>query len=570
MKRNSAKINKGSVLIIALLTITILTMICATSLFVTSQNTSTGIQTAAWQQSLTAAEMGIDAGVRALNQNAAGGTSAWTNWKTVSTALPSPSPSGSPVQGFTYEPTGGSNASAPPTSSQYNYLPSSAPQMTVNYPNSEGTTSVSAWVTIDTAGGMSNSNGNWYRIRSTGQATFRSNSVYKRVSNNRLDNDLRNTLAMTFNRKGNSNPGPTRTIEVVVEPIPAGGSAKGITLANWLQMTGGGSADSFSSPNGQWSLAYRDTSYPLMVAEGATGNSAKFANTGQTYVYGGVSYSGTAPTNINAQGPPKDVMGQVSTPANVNLPTPTDPTAISGQSGHYSWTYQNPWSGVTSTYNLNSTTTYTGGGGLPTNNGTAVTSITANGTSSSPGLIIINGDFTVPGGKTFTINPTTTGNPPVANAANSNVIIWVKGKFTASGSGVVTQVAGSNVTWIVDNDITVSGDNYMNGNGTAGTDSFVGIGSHKFTDSGSATFTGTVNAPGYDGTISGSGDYTGAFAGNTLTISGSANFHYDESLSGGGSNPTVGNYAFASWFEDNSDPTRKARDTSNALHPIVY
>ena len=297
-----------------------------------------------------------------------------------------------------------------------------------------------------------------------------------------------------------------------------------------------------------------------MVAEGATSNSAKFANTGQTYVYGGVAYSGTAPTNVNANSgnpPVKDVVGLVSTPAVVNLPTPTDPTAVSGQSGHYNWTYQNPWSGVTSNYGFNSSTTYSGGGGLPKFNGNTVTSMTANGPAASPGLLIISGDFTVPGGASFAINATTTGNPPVTHPTHSYVVVWVKGKFTTSGSGVISQASGANVTWIVDDDITVSGDSYSNGNGTAATDSFIGIGNHKFTDSGSGTFTGTVNAPGYDGTISGSGDYTGAFAGSTLTISGSGSFHYDESLSGGGSNPTVGNYAYASWFEDNADPTHK-------------
>jgi hypothetical protein len=572
MKSNSIENNEGSVLIIALFTITILTLICATSLFVTSQNTSTGVQTAAWQQALTGAEMGIDAGVRALNQNGSSTANPWTNWKLVTSALPSPSPSGSPVQGFTYEPTtNNGNASGPPTSSQYVYLPSSAPQMTVTYSHSEGTTSVSAWVTIDNPGGMSNANGAWYRIRSTGQATFKSNSVYKRVSNNRLDNDLRNTLALNSNRKGNSNPGPTRTIEVVVQPIPKSGGAPPISLANWLQMTGGGSVDAFSSPTGQYSSIYRDGSNPLLVAEGATGGQAKFANTGQTYVYGGVSYSGTAPTNINAAGPPKDVTGQVSTPAVVNLPTPTDPSPVSGQSGHYSWTYQNPWSGVTSSYAFNSSTTYTGGGGLPTNSSNVpVSSITASGTASSPALLIINGDFTVSGGTIFTINPSTTGSPPVTSPANSYLIVWVKGKFTTSGGGLISQGSGTNVTWIVDDDITVSGDSYSNANGTAATDSFVGIGNHKFTDSGSAQFTGTVNAPGYDGTISGSGSYTGAFAGSTLTISGSGSFHYDEALSGGASNPSIGNYAFASWFEDNADPTRNARDVNNNLSPIVY
>ena len=241
---------------IALLSITILTLICATSLYIASQNTNTGMQTAAWQQSLTAAETGVDAAVRALN------TGTWTTvnasgspvpWQTVSTAtLP------------TTEPTGSySNASAKPTSSQYNYLPSSALTLTNQ---GEGATSVSAWVTVDTAPtngvGLSDSTGSWYRIRSTGQTTFQSNSIFKRVSNNRLDSDLRNTITMNFNRKGGSNLGPSRTIEVIMQPIPQGGSASGITLANWLEMTGGGSADAFSSPNGQWSSAYRDALIP--------------------------------------------------------------------------------------------------------------------------------------------------------------------------------------------------------------------------------------------------------------------------------------------------------------------
>jgi hypothetical protein len=522
----------------ALLTITILTLICATSLYVTSQNTTAGMQTAAWQQSLTAAESGVDAAVRALN------TGDWTNWKNRSgSSLPTVEPT-----------TSDSPAAAKPASGTFNYLPSSALTLTTQ---GEGVTNISAWVTIDAPNGLSDSTGQWYRIRSTGQSNFPSNSVLMRVSNNRLDNDLRNTMAMHFNRKGASNLGPSRTIEVIMQPVPQGGGARGLTLANWLQMTGGGSADSFSSPTGQWSVAYRDTTYPMLVAEGTTGNSAKFANTGQTYVYGGVSYSGTPPKNVNASGPPPDVMGQVSTPADVNLPMPTDPVPISGQSGHYTWTYQNPWSGVTTNYTFNSSTTWSGGGGLPKDSvGTTVTSVTASGNATSPGLVIVNGDFTVPGGNTFTINPSTTGNPPVIDSSNSYVVVWVTGKFTTSGSGLIQQSSGTHVIWIVDNDITVSGNSYNNLNGIASTDSFVGVGNHKFTDSGSATFTGTINAPGYQGTISGSGDFTGAIAASTLTISGSGSFHYDEGLSGASGNPSIGNYAFASWFEDNSDPAR--------------
>ena len=214
----------------ALLSITVLTLICATSLYIASQNTNASMQTAGWQQSLTAAESGVDAAVRALN------TGVWTNWVTMSqsgTSLPSvePAPSATPAP------------SGKPDTTHYNFLPSSKLALSMQ---GEGAPTVSAWVTVDTANGLSDSSGSWYRIRSSGQTTFQSNSIFKRVSNNRLDSDLRNTIAMNFNRKGGSNIGPTRTIEVIMQPVPQGGSARAITLANWLQMTGGGSVDAFS------------------------------------------------------------------------------------------------------------------------------------------------------------------------------------------------------------------------------------------------------------------------------------------------------------------------------------
>src|ERR1700719_535016 len=165
MKTKSNRKSRGSVLMTTLLSITILTLICATSLYIASQNTSSGMQTAAWQQSLTAAESGVDAAIRALN------TGTWTTvnasgspvpWKTVGTAT---LPTAEPASGT------GSNASAPPAFSptpQYNYLPSSALALSMQ---GEGASSASVWVTVDTAGGLSDSTGSWYRIRSTGQTT---------------------------------------------------------------------------------------------------------------------------------------------------------------------------------------------------------------------------------------------------------------------------------------------------------------------------------------------------------------------------------------------------------------
>src|ERR1043165_7966214 len=78
---------RGTILITALLTITIMTLICATSLQVTSENSNSGMQVASWQQALSAAETGIDMAVRALNDN--GQSGAWTNWVSVNQTITS-------------------------------------------------------------------------------------------------------------------------------------------------------------------------------------------------------------------------------------------------------------------------------------------------------------------------------------------------------------------------------------------------------------------------------------------------------------------------------------------------
>ena len=155
----------------------------------------------------------------------------------------------------------------------------------------------------------------------------------------------------------------------------------------------------------------------------------------------------------------------------------------------------------------------------------------------------------MPGGRSFRLAPSNGSSGP------TYVIIWVTGKFTTSGSGFITQDANVKATWVVDNNITVSGNSYNNQSGYAAYASFVGVGSNHYTvtDSGSATFIGTINAPGYDVTISGTGAYSGSVIGNTITLSGSGGFHYDEDLKGGYS---VANFTYASWFEDNSDPKR--------------
>src|SRR6476646_10532348 len=222
----------GRVLMVSILTITILSMISATALYVASQNGSTGVQTAAWQQALTGAESGVDRAIAALN------TGSWTNWQTVSTGtLPTAEPAPSPA----VTPT------AAPATNQYNFLPSSQLQMTQT---GEGATLVSSWVTIDTAG-MSplqdTSGKQWYRIRATGRAAL---SAPGRVSANKLDNALRNTIGLNFGRNGGNTGGVTRTVEVILQPLTSTIWRRGITAASWLSFNGGSTTiDSFDSTN---------------------------------------------------------------------------------------------------------------------------------------------------------------------------------------------------------------------------------------------------------------------------------------------------------------------------------
>ena len=536
MKKYTLGSEKGSVLIVALMTITIITLICATSLFIAAQNTNTGMQTAGWQQALTGAENGIDAAVRALNAYASPAPSvspaaAWSNWYTINTALPTPTPGGSSVIGYTYEPTATATpATAPPTSSKYNYLPSS--KLTLNFPNTggEGATQVKTWVTVDTAGMTTSQDANgkqWYRVRSTAQTIYPTGSaLLKRVSNNRLDNDLRNSLMLQFNRDGGASLGPTRTIEVVLKPLVATASGgPPFFLQNDLQMSGGGTIDHFdstvtsaatflTSPSTYRSTNYNETLVGMLNANGSDLKS--------TYVYGEVAYSTTsaAPKNTtNIQGTPK-----LLTPFSSTVPSVSDPVG---------------------------TPDVTYAGGSP-----PFTTIAA-GTKNHPKLVKVNGSLTVPGGQSLTITA------PNSGTDNNYITIWVTGDYTTSGSGFVSQASGVNVTWYVDGKMTTSGQSYNNADGKASETTFYLTGNNTntptFTISGSGSFVGTITAPGYAGTISGTGSLIGSLVANSLNISGGASLHYDDSLasSSGGPTSAIGNYAFASWFEDNSDPTHK-------------
>lgn len=474
----------------ALLTITLLTTICAVSLYVCSQDTNATSQTASWQVALSGAESGVEQAYYALNKGQ------WTNWSQVTGSLP------------TTQPSGGSTINAAPTSGKYNYF------VRTLQLSGEGAPTVRYWVTIDTAGLPLDHNSNqWYRIRATGVASAPGPA---RVSNSKKDNDLRR-ISLRIDRltgQSVSTPQAARSIEVIAQAVPTATSGNAATLATWIDMSGGGVIDSFDSGSGLYSTNHLyDSTKRLSNGDIGLVASTSSSNLRNTYVYGDIVYSGTTPKNTT------NVQGNISSPFNGGITSTSNPTWAAG-----------------------SYTNYASGGSVPV----AVTS----GTTSSPLLVKINGDFTVGGGQSFAINPVN------ANSSNNAIIIWVTGKLTTSGSGTINQDSHVNVTWYVDNDITVSGSSYNNNNGYATNMSIIGVGTgHKATISGSGNFIGVLNAPGFDVTVSGGGSFCGSLTANTLTISGGSGLHYDQALSGGSN---TDHFSYASWFEDAADVARGA------------
>lgn len=493
---------------VSLFTITILTMICATSLYVTSQNANATTQTASWQQALAGAEAGVDQAMDALNR------SAWSGWYTANGIPPAAKPSPTPSS---------TAAVAYPSPGKYNYYTpgtlaaiSASPGVQMESGNT-----VRSWVTIDTAGlAPRNINGyqaQAYRLRATGVVGAPGPA---RVSNQKLDNDLRK-LSLRFDRFSGTavtTPQAARRIEVIATPVVTTSNfsfVRAITTQTWTQMTGSNSiVDSFdSSPiyrgqksdwNGQYDPTKRQSHGDIGLVDSSKNNNV--SDLKNNLVYGNLQYSGPAVKRTSG------VQGTVSTPFTATFPSPSDP------------------SGTFTPYNSS-----------PNNQ-----IVTASGTQSNPTRLKVDGNFQLQ--DKFTI----------AGATDTYIDVWVRGNFTTSGQGVVTQASGVHVTWYVDGDISTAGGAYVNQSNVASNLSFIAVGPGSITISGSGNLIGTFYGPSRDVSFTGNGSLMGAVIGSDVKITSGASVHYDEALASAVafSNPVLSNYAYASWFEDNSDPAR--------------
>jgi hypothetical protein len=116
-----------------------------------------------------------------------------------------------------------------------------------------------------------------------------------------------------------------------------------------------------------------------------------------------------------------------------------------------------------------------------------------------------------------------------------NAVLIVDGDFTTQGSGYVWIMPGASLILYIGGKATISGGGVVNGTGLPADFSLVGTATcNKIDYSGSAAFIGTINAPQALLNISGSAGAYGAAICNSYNSSGGSGFHYDVSLAGGG------------------------------------
>jgi hypothetical protein len=109
--------------------------------------------------------------------------------------------------------------------------------------------------------------------------------------------------------------------------------------------------------------------------------------------------------------------------------------------------------------------------------------------------------------------------------------LYINGNFTTSGSGYVYIAPGASLKLYMAGKGTVSGTGVINGTERADKLSIYGLNTcTTFYYSGGSQFIGTVYAPYAAFTFSGSAGACGAFAASTITISGGAAVHCDERL----------------------------------------
>ena len=383
----------------------------------------------------------------------------------------------------------------------------------------DGNTKMYVSVTVDNS--VTDGNGKvWYRIRSKGTAELPGlkrigyePSVLSSTGTKSHKNFLRKLSFSTDVTSGALHtPQVTRSVEALAQPLGAALFSRGLVVQNSIQMSGGSYTDSFDSTdptkstNGQYDQAKRQSHGD--VASNSQGN---ISDIGSSYIYGNAYCNTGMLKNV------KNVQGTVYNNFSTKVSSVSNPSFSASAS-------------TPSTVDLSGSNTQT---------------ITA-GTSAAPVNVVLS-KLNLSGSSYLTLAPPSPGQ-------DSYINIWVTGDLTTSGGTYIKQLAGVHATIWVDGKIDLSGSSFDNENGYASYLALNGVtaangSTNTLAISGSATFVGVVNAPSYALQQSGSGDFTGAMIVLSAQMSGSAGFHYDESLGkvGGGNGQ---GFKVGSWIED--------------------
>jgi hypothetical protein len=305
----------------------------------------------------------------------------------------------------------------------------------------------------------------------------------------------------------------SRKVKVDTRLDKSGGGKGGINSKGKITFSGGGSLDSFDSSDPQYSTngQYDPTKRKANGIALSNSSMVDAIHVDTAHIYGSATTGpdGTITVNSGAVGDAAWNSGHSGM-----------------QTGHQTSDANVQFDDVTAPFAWGSAPTPSKGSVGGTNYTYVV-----NGTANSSWNM---GSVNVGGGKSMIIT-------------GGDVTLYVDGDFKTSGSGFVYVAPGASLNLYVAGTFDVSGTGVMNGTGYASKLHIYGLGTDNsnWAYSGSSTFIGTVYSPYDQFTFSGSAGAMGSFSANTVTISGGAAVHYDESL-GGGVDPE---YIVSSWNE---------------------
>jgi hypothetical protein len=355
----------------------------------------------------------------------------------------------------------------------------------------------------------------YYRIRTVGTMPITGPAT---VADNKQDNRLRK-LSLRWERftggiltsrafKEGEGPHVSRRIEAVVRPVSSFNQA--IMSVGTIDLTNQNIVvDSYDStdPTKSTDGLYDETK---RQENGDIATDGNLIEAGNAHIYGDVATnSGTVSGAANVTGTERDDFYQEPIP--VGAPT---------------------WASFNSTVtNVTNTTTLNG-------------SPTSGASISRYQLSSIN----LSGGKTLTLAGNADGSP-------SYIEIYVTGDISFSGTSQLIVKPGVTAKVYFQGNVDVGGNGILNSNNQPSDLQLFGIQPLNDTPrhvnlGGNGQIVAAIYAPSHDITINGGGTdghVFGSVIGNTVTMTGVTNLHYDEKLSSLG---MINSYKIVSWFEE--------------------